>query len=84
MSCADSDAAVGDTTASPSVLSTRSAHGDDCTRWVILVMGVCGCGKTSVGKSVAEALSAVFYEGDDFHSDANKVLLMHCAARESP
>lgn len=72
MSRADSerDASVGQTTDAPGMLST---HSDDRTRWVILVMGVCGCGKTSVGKSLAEAMSAIFYEGDDFHSDANKV-----------
>lgn len=39
------------------------------TRWV--VMGVCGCGKSSVGKRLAEAIGARFLEGDTFHSPAN-------------
>ena len=39
------------------------------TRWV--VMGVCGCGKSSVGGRLAEAIGARFLEGDAFHSAAN-------------
>ncbi|WP_229202224.1 gluconokinase [Pseudoduganella aquatica] len=39
------------------------------TRWV--VMGVCGCGKSSVGGRLAESLGAKFLEGDAFHSPAN-------------
>lgn len=39
------------------------------TRWV--VMGVCGCGKSSVGGRLAEAIGAQFLEGDAFHSPAN-------------
>ena len=38
-------------------------------RWV--VMGVCGCGKTEVGKALAGALQVAFLEGDTFHSAAN-------------
>ncbi len=37
--------------------------------WV--VMGVCGCGKSSVGSVLAAALNVRFLEGDAFHSDAN-------------
>ncbi len=37
----------------------------------ILVMGVAGCGKTSVGKSLASRLSWEFYDADDFHSPEN-------------
>lgn len=36
-----------------------------------IVMGVSGCGKTSVGKSLAEHLGWNFYDGDDFHPPAN-------------
>ncbi len=35
----------------------------------ILVMGVSGCGKSSVGSSIAKALNLKFYDGDDFHSE---------------
>lgn len=37
----------------------------------IIVMGVSGCGKTSVGTELSEALGWPFYDGDDFHSQAN-------------
>jgi carbohydrate kinase (thermoresistant glucokinase family) len=38
----------------------------------ILVMGVSGCGKTSVGIALAEALSLPFIDGDDLHPQANR------------
>jgi len=34
-------------------------------------MGVSGCGKSSVGKSLAQALGWKFYDADDFHPPAN-------------
>jgi carbohydrate kinase (thermoresistant glucokinase family) len=34
-------------------------------------MGVSGCGKTTIGKLLAERLGWVFIEGDDYHSQAN-------------
>jgi gluconokinase len=37
----------------------------------IIVMGVSGCGKTTVGRALAERLSATFLDADDFHPDAN-------------
>lgn len=37
----------------------------------VLVMGVCGCGKSSTGRAVAQELGAVFVEGDDFHNAEN-------------
>jgi gluconokinase len=40
------------------------------TRFFI-VMGVSGCGKSSVGKSLAEKLGWDFYDADDFHPPAN-------------
>lgn len=38
----------------------------------IIVMGVCGCGKTLVGSQIAEKLGGVFEDADHFHSEANK------------
>jgi len=38
---------------------------------VYVVMGVSGCGKTTVGQGVAEALGCPFYDGDDFHPPEN-------------
>lgn len=36
-----------------------------------LIMGVSGCGKTTVGKRLAEETGAVFLDADDFHPAAN-------------
>jgi gluconokinase len=38
---------------------------------VIVVMGVSGCGKTTVGRALAERIGARFVDADDYHSDAN-------------
>jgi gluconokinase len=38
---------------------------------IIVVMGVSGCGKTTVGKLVAEGLGWEFLEGDEYHSPQN-------------
>jgi carbohydrate kinase (thermoresistant glucokinase family) len=38
---------------------------------VIVMMGVSGCGKTTVGKMVAEELGWEFVEGDEYHSPEN-------------
>jgi carbohydrate kinase (thermoresistant glucokinase family) len=40
--------------------------------WRIVVMGVSGCGKSSVGIALAAALGARFIDGDDLHPEANK------------
>ena len=37
----------------------------------IVLMGVTGCGKTTVGKYLAKALSYPFYDADDLHSRTN-------------
>jgi carbohydrate kinase (thermoresistant glucokinase family) len=34
-------------------------------------MGVCGCGKSEIGKALAASLHVPFLEGDAFHSPAN-------------
>ena len=38
---------------------------------VVVLMGVCGCGKTTVGRMVAEALGWPSLDADDFHPAAN-------------
>lgn len=38
-------------------------------RWV--VMGVCGCGKSTVGLKLADARGVAYIEGDVFHPPAN-------------
>lgn len=37
----------------------------------ILVMGVSGCGKSLIGSELAKSLKLPFYDGDDFHPQAN-------------
>ncbi len=37
----------------------------------IVIMGVSGCGKTTVGAALAERLNAIFLDADDFHPAAN-------------
>lgn len=37
----------------------------------VVVMGVSGSGKTTVGRALAERLGWVFYDGDDYHPAAN-------------
>lgn len=43
----------------------------DPTRPVLVVMGVCGCGKSSVGRALAERLGVDFIEGDELHPPAS-------------
>jgi len=38
-------------------------------RLAVVVMGVSGSGKTTVGRRLAEAMGAQFIDGDDLHSD---------------
>ncbi|NBC25568.1 MAG: AAA family ATPase [Bacteroidetes bacterium] len=37
----------------------------------IILMGVSGCGKTLIGKLLAEKLDVTFFDGDDFHPEVN-------------
>ncbi|WP_225036713.1 NADP-dependent phosphogluconate dehydrogenase [Winogradskyella sp. SM1960] len=43
----------------------------DSINKVIFVMGVSGCGKSTIGKRLAQELEIPFFDGDDFHSKAN-------------
>ncbi len=38
---------------------------------VIVLMGVSGCGKSTVGRALAERLGCPFFDGDDFHPPEN-------------
>jgi len=38
---------------------------------ILIVCGVSGCGKSTVGKALADKLNCSFVEGDDFHPPAN-------------
>jgi carbohydrate kinase (thermoresistant glucokinase family) len=37
----------------------------------IVVMGVAGCGKSTIGAALAEQLGCAYVEGDDLHGEAN-------------
>jgi gluconokinase len=39
---------------------------------VLIVMGVTGAGKTTVGRALATSLGWEFHDGDDLHTDASK------------
>ncbi len=38
---------------------------------IIYIMGVSGCGKTTIGKLLSQKIAIPFFDGDDFHSAAN-------------
>lgn len=38
---------------------------------IIVIMGVSGCGKSTIGKALALALDCAFVEGDDYHPASN-------------
>ncbi|NBT12625.1 MAG: gluconokinase [Planctomycetia bacterium] len=38
---------------------------------VVVLMGVCGCGKTEIGRLLAARLGCDLLDGDDFHPPAN-------------
>jgi len=39
---------------------------------VVIVMGVTGAGKTTIGHALARSLGWEFHDGDDLHTEANK------------
>lgn len=40
---------------------------------VLILIGPMGCGKTTIGKMLAEKLGRPFYDGDDFHPRENVI-----------
>tara|TARA_B100000508_G_scaffold130236_1_gene117403 strand:- start:437 stop:913 length:477 start_codon:yes stop_codon:yes gene_type:complete len=38
---------------------------------IIIIMGVSGCGKSTVGKLLGNKLGLPFFDGDDFHPEEN-------------
>ena len=39
---------------------------------IVVLMGVSGSGKTTIGNALAERTGAAFADADDYHSPANK------------
>jgi gluconokinase len=56
--------------------TVRIAALSEAHRVIVVVMGVTGVGKTTVGRLLARALGAEFVDGDDYHPAAN-VAKMH-------
>lgn len=50
-------------------MNNSSSQQGSGMRWV--VMGVSGCGKSTVGQELADALAVSFIEGDQYHPAAN-------------
>jgi gluconokinase len=44
---------------------------------VLVVMGVSGAGKTTIGRLLADTMRWEFHDADDLHSDANKTRMTH-------
>jgi gluconokinase len=44
---------------------------------IVVLMGVCGCGKTTVGRALAAKLEWRFLDADDFHPQANVAKMAH-------
>lgn len=65
MSTAASPSASELTVCDPTISATAYSPGP------IVIMGVSGCGKSSVGSRLADYLEAVFVEGDSLHPPAN-------------
>jgi gluconokinase len=40
---------------------------------IVLLMGVSGAGKSTVGKELADRLRVEFHEGDDYHSESSQL-----------
>ena len=55
--------------AAPAAAEVAGTAGGDAL--AVVVMGVQGCGKTSVGQALAARLGARFVDADDFHPPAN-------------
>lgn len=41
-------------------------------KMILIIMGVSGSGKTTIGSLLAKELNCKFYDADDFHSESNK------------
>ncbi len=41
------------------------------TNNIIFIMGVSGCGKSTIGKLLAQELNIPFFDGDDYHPESN-------------
>ena len=52
----------------------------NCSSVIVIIFGVSGAGKTTLGKLLARDLGWQFYEADDFHTQANIDKMRHGVA----
>ncbi len=57
-------------TANPLTAAAPTSATAPDAKWAV-VMGVAGCGKSTIGRGVAQALAIAFIEGDAFHPPEN-------------
>jgi gluconokinase len=55
----------------PKSMAEQSATRDLSNIRLLVVMGVAGCGKTSIGENLAAAIGGMFLDGDAFHPESN-------------
>ncbi len=53
-------------------MTLMTDHADQLLKTTIIVMGVAGCGKSTVAEDLAERLGWPVVEGDDLHTPENK------------
>ena len=44
---------------------------------ILILMGVSGAGKTTIGQALAEKNNWSFFDGDDFHPKANRLKMQN-------
>ncbi|KAK3255785.1 hypothetical protein CYMTET_35053 [Cymbomonas tetramitiformis] len=54
-----------------SAIVRKPVPGGQCQPKIFVVMGVCGCGKSTIAQVLSARLDCRFIEADDFHSKAN-------------
>ena len=52
-------------------MSTRESLNASQKPRLFIIMGVAGCGKSTIGDDLADQLSAIYKDGDDFHPQSN-------------
>lgn len=53
------------------MLTAELQHHSKFTQNLYVIMGVAGCGKTTIGEQVVQQLGGVYIDGDDLHPPAN-------------